>query len=126
MKTMSFEQHLAADGWQAHRLHPRLVAFRNQMPAGHALADLQQDTLLRAWRKFERFDPERGSFGGWIHQQARDALAELRRQAAARKRSCLVYEGHGPQHVPTAYIDGSPTGDVAVEDTEDDDWQGSC
>lgn len=56
--------------------------------------DVLQATFLQVWRSAARFDPTRGSTGGWIRMMARSrALDALRR----RRRALLVTEGAEPE-----------------------------
>ncbi len=51
-----------------------------------AAEEVVQDTLLRAWRHAERFDPSRGSLAAWVFTIARNLVADRHRRAAVRPR----------------------------------------
>lgn len=116
---MTFEEYLEQDGWTQPGIHPSILTYRHNIPPGHALEDIQQEALMRAFIRFHRYDPERGSFGRWIHVQAHDAYHEMWVKAGAKKRKSLYFQGDEGM-VPTAYIDGSATGDTGLEGFVDD------
>jgi RNA polymerase sigma-70 factor (ECF subfamily) len=48
--------------------------------------EVVQDTLLRAWRHADRFDPARGSLAAWLFAIARNLVLDSRRRDGARPR----------------------------------------
>lgn len=65
------------------RHHGRLVRYLSgKTPGWEDARDLAQDTWSRVWRHLESFDPDRASFGGWIHM-----IADRLSANAARNRS---------------------------------------
>lgn len=84
----------------------------------HEAEDLVQETLLRAWRAFDRYDPERASLRTWLHRIATNAcLTALRGRARRPLPSDLVAPNPDPdarmvvgevpwlQPVPDALLD---------------------
>ncbi|MEL7155086.1 MAG: sigma-70 family RNA polymerase sigma factor [Actinomycetota bacterium] len=52
----------------------------------HDAADVAQEAFLAAWRTRHRFDPARGSLGGWLIGIAKfKAIDHLRRQSRAER-----------------------------------------
>lgn len=51
-----------------------------------AAEEAVQDTLVRAWRHADRFDPERGSLPGWLFTIARNITTDRVRRRGARPR----------------------------------------
>lgn len=74
----------------------------------HEAEDLVQETYLRAWRHFDRFEA-RGSFRAWLYQIATNAClsAIARRKKGAR----VLPDQHGPPTVDMPNGEGVP--DVA-------------
>ena len=48
--------------------------------------ELVAETLVRAWRRYDQFDPERGSERAWIFGIARNAAIDLHRRSQRRLR----------------------------------------
>ncbi|WP_238453628.1 sigma-70 family RNA polymerase sigma factor [Micromonospora sp. ATA51] len=84
----------------------------------HEAEDLVQETLLRAWRAFDRYDPDRASLRTWLHRIATNAcLTALRGRARRPLPSDLVAPNPDPdghlvvgevpwlQPVPDALLD---------------------
>jgi RNA polymerase sigma-70 factor, ECF subfamily len=46
--------------------------------------EVVQDTLVRAWRSAERYDPARGSVSTWLYAIARNRIVDALRHRAAR------------------------------------------
>lgn len=74
----------------AHRLTERLHAEHGAALYGWALRrvadrrdaeEIVADTLVRAWRHYEQFDPDRGSERAWIFGIARNAAADWYRRS---------------------------------------------
>lgn len=62
-----------------------LYAWRRLGDQG-AAEEAVQDTLVRAWRHADRFDPGRGSLSGWLFAIARNVTTDRFRRQAARPR----------------------------------------
>lgn len=62
-----------------------LYAWRRLGDAG-AAEEAVQDTLVRAWRHADRFDPARGSLPGWLFAIERNVLTDRFRRREARPR----------------------------------------
>src|SRR5581483_1635688 len=74
----------------------------------HEAEDLVQETFLRAWRAFARFDG-RGSFRGWLYRIATNAcLDALAKRKHARR---VLPDQRGP--ATTEMPNGTPAADVA-------------
>lgn len=79
----------------AYRRYGRVVFTFCRRAIGPDLAEeATQDTFVAAWQASHRFDPERGSLGGWLMGIARhkmnDALRSRQRAAARLERARLV------------------------------------
>jgi RNA polymerase sigma-70 factor (ECF subfamily) len=48
--------------------------------------ELVSETLVRAWRRYDQFDPERGSERAWIFGIARNAAIDMHRRSQRRLR----------------------------------------
>lgn len=70
--------------------------LRMRVPSAAAAEDLTSEAFLRAWRKLPDFQPEIGSFTGWLYTIA-DNLARDYRKSARYRRELLDGEDHdGP------------------------------
>lgn len=49
--------------------------------------ELVSETLVRAWQRYDQFDPERGSERAWIFGIARNAAIDMHRRSQRRLRS---------------------------------------
>lgn len=79
---------VAAEGDRAafarlfHHFAPRVKGFMRRSGMDEALAEeLAQETLLRLWRKAEKFDPRAGSASAWIFTIARNLRIDAMRRA---------------------------------------------
>lgn len=52
----------------------------------NAAEEVVQDTLVRAWRHADRFDPERGSLPAWLFTIAHNVVTDRQRRRGARPR----------------------------------------
>jgi RNA polymerase sigma-70 factor, ECF subfamily len=57
-----------------------------------AAEDVVQETLVRAWKAADSFDPERGSVSTWLFAIARNAVIDLRRRQRARPQEVAPIE----------------------------------
>ncbi len=69
-----------------------------------AAEEVVQDTLVRAWRAGDRYDPSRGSLGTWLFAIARNLVTDRYRRHAVR-----------PHEVRTVEEDDEPLTDGDVE-----------
>lgn len=79
----------------AYRRYGRVIYTFCRRAVGPELAEeATQDTFVAAWRTSDRFDPERGSLGGWLMGIARhkvaDALRTRQRAVARVERAALA------------------------------------
>lgn len=61
-----------------------------------AAEEVVQDTLVRAWRHADRFDPDRGSLATWLFTIARNLAVDRTRRAAARPRTVATLDAVDP------------------------------
>lgn len=76
-----------------------------------AAEEAVQDTLVRAWRHLDRFDPARGSMATWLFAIARNVTIDQDRRRRARPR--LVAATEGPADPPA----GAASTEAEVERT---------
>jgi len=93
----------SAAGREAELLTQRLHADHGAALFGWALGRVQDrrdaeelvaETLVRAWRRYEQFDSERGSERAWVFGIARNAATDLYRQS--RRRLRMVRDDEAP------------------------------
>jgi RNA polymerase sigma-70 factor (ECF subfamily) len=82
------------------------LALAIRVLGDHALAeDAVQEALARLWREAGRFDPARGSFGGWWRRMlmncALDGRRRLRPAVALDEAAEMRDEGAGPLELAT-------------------------
>lgn len=58
--------------------------------------EVVQDTLVRAWRHADRFDPDRGSLATWLFAIASNLTVDRMRRSAARPRAVATLEAVDP------------------------------
>lgn len=80
-----------------------LYAWRRLGDPG-AAEEAVQDTLVRAWRHADRFDPRRGSLPGWLFTIARNVTTDRFRRRSTR-----------PREVAPLDEDDAPLTDADVE-----------
>jgi RNA polymerase sigma-70 factor, ECF subfamily len=71
------------------RLHAEhagaLYAFAYRATSDRQAAEeIVQDTFVRAWRSADRFDPDRGTAGGWLFAIARNLVIDHHRRRGVR------------------------------------------
>lgn len=88
-----------------------LHAFaRRRLGDRESAEEVVQDTLLRAWRNADRFDPDRGSEATWLFSIARNLVVDRLRRRGARPRSTRV----APDDELAATVDGE-LGELEVD-----------
>jgi RNA polymerase sigma-70 factor (ECF subfamily) len=83
---------------QADALRPELLVHCYQMLGSvHDAEDLVQETMLRAWRAYDRFDERRASLRTWLHRIATNAcLSALESRSRRPLPSGLAAPGQDP------------------------------
>lgn len=71
-----------------------VFAYRRLGDRG-AAEEVVQDTLVRAWRHADRFDPDRGSMSAWLFAIARNLIIDRQRRRGARPATVAM-----PQTLP--------------------------
>ena len=78
---------------------PLYVFAYRRLGDRQAAEEVVQDTLVRAWRHADDYDPERGSVATWLFGIARNLVIDQARSRAARTRSLM--SAPPPQMVDT-------------------------
>lgn len=79
------------DAWEAlyHHVYPRLFAFaRRRLPPDDA-RDAVSETMTRAVKAIDRFEPRGYGFEGWLFGICRHVVADQHRAAGRRPRKAL-------------------------------------
>jgi RNA polymerase sigma-70 factor (ECF subfamily) len=70
---------------------PELRSFAaRRLGSWGAAEDVVQETMLRAWRKADRFDPTRGTLRGWLYGILRNLVVDVARSAASRPQTVPI------------------------------------
>lgn len=98
------------------RLRRALLGYGYRMLGSHSDAeDAVQETLTRAWRFRNRFDPSRGSVRTWVHKIMTNICVDIMRARGRRSRAVDL----GPPSDPGADL-GDPRQDIWIEPIPDD------
>jgi RNA polymerase sigma-70 factor, ECF subfamily len=89
-----------------------MFAYR-ALGSREAAEDVVQETLVRAWKAADSFDPERGSVSTWLFAIARNVIIDLRRRRRARPREVAPVEGDA----------GATAADASALDRALEAWQ---
>ena len=99
-------QHLVA------RVHKRLYNFvRHHIGNCQDAEDVTQETLARAWRHFEQFDPQQ-PFESWVFRIAKNLLIDESRRKRRRQEISL--------DTPPAYLEGQESKIPKLSDSSGD------
>jgi RNA polymerase sigma-70 factor, ECF subfamily len=82
---------------------PELRSFAaRRLGSRVAAEDVVQETMLRAWRKADHFDPARGTLRGWLYGILRNLIVDVARSAASRPQTIpIAIDPAGPDEVDT-------------------------
>lgn len=75
---------------------PLFVFAMRLLADAETAEEVVQDTLVRAWRNADRFDPGRGSLATWLFTIARNLTIDRNRRAAARPRAVATLDAVDP------------------------------
>lgn len=92
------------------RLHARYAGplylfLLRRLGDAEAAEEAVQDTLLRAWRASDRFDPARGSLDSWVFAIARNAATDRLRARAVRPWDDPVRAPEADEVIDDAVVD---------------------
>lgn len=79
----------------------RLFAYR-ALGDWETAEEVLQDTLVRAWRAADRFDPERANAGTWLYAIARNLIIDQHRRRASRPQAVEAEADALPDEDPSA------------------------
>lgn len=83
-----------------------------------AAEELTQDVFLAAWRKVDRFDPDRGRLSTWIMTIAHNLGVDRLRRETGSRRPTLVLVEHLPEEADDDANEGFLERDVALRALE--------
>ncbi|MEU3272457.1 sigma-70 family RNA polymerase sigma factor [Saccharomonospora sp. NPDC006951] len=72
--------------FERHRVELTAFCYR-MLGSGFEAEDAVQETLMRAWRAYDRFDPDKGSARTWLYAIATNVCFDLLRGAQRRARA---------------------------------------
>lgn len=67
--------------------------------------EIVQDTLVRAWRSADAYDPDRSALGTWLFAIARNLVIDCHRRRQARPREVGSENGLPPEQSTTGALD---------------------
>lgn len=74
------------------RFHGQVRAYVRRRTPASMVDDAVQETFLRLWRHLDRYDSERGAFGGYVFTIARSVCCDVRRREERVRRSAAQVE----------------------------------
>jgi len=85
---------------------PELRSFAaRRLGSWGAAEDVVQETMLRAWRRADRFDPTRGTLRGWLYSILRNLIIDVARSAASRPQTVpIMIDVAGPDEVEALVV----------------------
>jgi RNA polymerase sigma factor (sigma-70 family) len=76
------------------------ATVRRMVGDAHDTADVSQEALIHLFRRFDSWDPERGSFHAWVRAISRNvAIDHLRRRGRSRERLQNEVEADTPSYL---------------------------